>query len=325
MKRRKFLVGGTAALTGAGLLAGARGASSVESNREVRIAVEGDEDAYIGLEITSNGDPVATGDTVEFGCEGVLGIVVRNQTKETVEAIDFEPILTNDGRGMEVDYELPDDPIDIGETGTIFVDITCKEGNGGTVDFGYDIEVEGTSGETLIEAQRDSQLTVECHCIESAWAYFEEPKPLNDAIRANKWGWYTKIGVGDSTRPADLLAGAGNNSVNSGTHVGMLDIDFRGDGDDDEDDQAGSTDSESTPTTLVVDYQFADNVVEEEVALFVGRDENELAETNGAPGQFPYKTRVRDPKFEIDLEDEFDTDIEDLDEIVIAAHAKVHL
>lgn len=154
MNRRKFLVGSTAALTSTGLFVGTQGFSRVGSQREVRIQVEGDEDAYLGLHFPD--------ETFSFECFDTLEIPITNQTKEKLVEIEIEPEIVGNGVSLD-DYEVSEE-IATGEQGYISAELSCESGETTQAYFGFDIEVEGESGETLINAQRGSEVELECFC-----------------------------------------------------------------------------------------------------------------------------------------------------------------
>jgi len=159
MNRRKFLLGSTAVLTGTGLLAGTQGHSQVESQRAVRLQVEDDENAYLRLVF-----PDAT--VVEIECERKIRIPIQNRTKEKLTGITVQPEIVGDG--IEVTNVDSPDSLATGEEGTIVVTLECGEGtDSATAEFGFEIEVEGESGDTLIQAHRGEEISLECSCPET--------------------------------------------------------------------------------------------------------------------------------------------------------------
>ncbi|MEF8814171.1 MAG: hypothetical protein V5A55_10180 [Halovenus sp.] len=159
MRRRKFLLGSAAALTGTGLLAGAQGFSRTESQREVKIEVADDEDAYLGII-----PEVAFGETWEVDCEGELELVLRNQAKEDLLDVTIEPSL--EGEGIELEDDELNAQIELGKSETVTVSASCDPGtDGATAQLRLEISAEGKETEdTLIQAHR--ALTVECSCPE---------------------------------------------------------------------------------------------------------------------------------------------------------------
>jgi len=159
VRRRKFLLGSAATLTGTGLLAGVRGFSQTESQREVRIEVEDDEDAYLGII-----PEVAFGETWTVNCEGGLDLELWNQAKEDPLDVTVGPEL--EGGDVELEDGELETTVALGEAGTVTVPASCNPGtDGATAQLGLEISAEGEETEdTLIQAHRE--LTVECSCPE---------------------------------------------------------------------------------------------------------------------------------------------------------------
>ncbi|MFC7072309.1 hypothetical protein ACFQJ7_05400 [Halovenus rubra] len=155
MKRRRFLFGSSAALTGTGLLVGSRGTTTAETQRKMQIQVEGDEDAYLGMEIP---------ETFEFGCKETFNIPLRNQTNDPLSRVDGSANLSGGGIQL-LDYQFPDS-LGLGEQKPLTVTFSCGDNTQAVGEFGFDIRAESEGGHTLINAQRNSEVNLECSCID---------------------------------------------------------------------------------------------------------------------------------------------------------------
>jgi hypothetical protein len=161
MNRRKFLAGSAATLTGSGLLVGTQSISRVESRRTVRIQVEDDEDAYLGLY-----PEISFGGTWEIEeCNGELQLGLSNQTKE--DPIDVTVALELEGDSIELEEDELEATVPRGETRTVTIEASCDPGaDEEEAELELDISGEGEeTDDTLIQAHRE--LTVECSCPET--------------------------------------------------------------------------------------------------------------------------------------------------------------
>lgn len=187
MNRRKFLLGSAATLTGSGLLVGAQGYSRVESQRMVRIQVEGDEDAYLRL-LFPNGFEI----TRECGGKAQL-LVIGNQTKERLDDIevnfqgDIDEVVSSEvefcgpGEGCYSDgceeREIADNSVTVPSLGTgdmvaLCVTIDCPKGTAEEESIGLSIDAKGS--DTRIVAHREQpevDITCTCPSEETAYAY----------------------------------------------------------------------------------------------------------------------------------------------------------
>lgn len=121
MRRRELLFGAVTAATGAGLLTGVRGVSRSESQRTARVAVEGEEDAYVGLEyrdrltLDGTGDCTATADV----------LTVTNQSKLELTNFQVDITLEHADAFEIIDITVPD-RLATGETGTVRVTVASS-------------------------------------------------------------------------------------------------------------------------------------------------------------------------------------------------------
>lgn len=152
MKRRTFLVSSGVAASGATLL-GSGAFSSVEADREAKIEVVGDQDAYLYLEY---GD-------VQFGCEadGITIVTVGNQLKDDITDVEFD--LQIDGSGVSVEDISVPDGIALGEKVEITADLDCEDTQGSAT-ASFDIDVSGNGAS--VEAHRSEQFTIACECLD---------------------------------------------------------------------------------------------------------------------------------------------------------------
>lgn len=165
MRRRELLFGAITAATGAGLLTGARGVSRSESQRTARVAVEGEEDAYVGLELRDRLTLDGTGD-----CTGTATILtVTNQSKLTLTNFQVDIALQHAEAFEITDLTVPD-RLETGETGTVTVTVASSgsENTVATVDLvantdGDDPQsVLGTQGR--FELHRSWELALRADC-----------------------------------------------------------------------------------------------------------------------------------------------------------------
>lgn len=139
MKRRKFLLGSSAALASAGFLTGTGAFSSAEVKRDVKIVVVSDSEGYLGL--SEDGAEMTE---YLFGDEGYREapetFQITNQTTTTVEVdlslkennlvfnepqdSDFPKIL-DPGEPIDVEVSLPDGT---GREDTLVFDVTGEDG-----------------------------------------------------------------------------------------------------------------------------------------------------------------------------------------------------
>lgn len=158
MKRRKFVLGSTAALSGIGLVVGARGFTETRGRREMRIAVENDEDAYLGLV-----PEVEFGDVLDVKCGGDTSIDIRNQTNVDPIEVSVDPNVVGDAVTLE-DASVRESTIGVGERETVTFEPGCQPGTDGanaTLNFHITARGDGSDG-TLIEVDRE--VRVNCSC-----------------------------------------------------------------------------------------------------------------------------------------------------------------
>jgi len=173
IKRRRFLLGSGVALSGTAVV-GSGAFSRVESQREARVDVVGDEDAYLGL---------VYDETVAFDCEGMVELAVENQTKEVLGeevTVDFDTgdgititgieVRGEDAEQFEADegntrVELQDDgAFGIGRRVTIELTVECDSGFDGTSDLTFGIEATGDGTNILVDDDHPRSVEVDCDC-----------------------------------------------------------------------------------------------------------------------------------------------------------------
>lgn len=170
MKRRKFLVGSAAILSGTGLISSSQGFSRVESERETKITVEDDESAYLNLRYDSSHD---------FDCEKDIALIeIGNQTTEPLHSVEIEfseipeTILVTDGEtaldsGDTLSVVDASDAHDValGIGDSEWVELTAEcEGESASGDIEFDVVAEGD--DTSIETNRPEVVSIECDCPE---------------------------------------------------------------------------------------------------------------------------------------------------------------
>lgn len=308
MRRRKFILNTGVAASGAGLLVGSGAFSRIEAQRGVTIEVVGDDDAYLRL---------VYGDAEIDDCFGTITLVtVQNQLKH---AVNFEDIaLEYDEDHLTIENLQFPERLEVGEEGTVTIDVSCTTPEEETSTVSFDIHVEEDLGGVLAQSRT---IEVTCFCPdETIWAYggdkssdevaddHPEDGPIRhlDGVNGQNWGWYFEYDLGSGEVSHPLYAGAGQNDLSNGVVVGQLLVD------DDGDELTVSYD-------VNADDPEVDSVSLHEAHLYVGEStEDFVDETNGgAPGQFPH----HDPSgvFSVDLTD----DLDGVDPLIIAAHGVV--
>ncbi|WP_252699770.1 hypothetical protein [Natronosalvus vescus] len=192
MKRRRFIVGTAAASIGGSALLGSGAYSTAKSQREVRIRVEGDEDAYLSLKYADVEPVIECTHTVDL-------ITITNQLKAAITALDVELDVSNDD--VRVGGLTYPDTLGIGESGVVSVDVDCTASNVRTTTITFGVEAAGE--EFSVETDRDRQIEVSCECpCESETAWVDGEPYSSDGT--GSWATYTPW-VDGSTH--DLLAG----------------------------------------------------------------------------------------------------------------------
>jgi len=278
MNRRKFLAGSAATLTGSGLLVGTQGTSQVESHRNTQIETVCDGKAYLRMVHDENGNTIEFDcdprERIEFDCKTDIQITLKNQAKEDLDKIQFDPVIEGEGVTIE-NVDVPGS-LALGQKDTIDVTVECDgktEGSLPTLSFG--IEVGGD--DTWIEAHRSHAFELECDCSseETAYAYGgNKNQSSQDAACAYKnnansdnpfgylfetcggqgnggdgnycqgqWGWFITEDQIKNSVSFPLYAGADGYDLGSATEVGTVYANFNNDG-----------------TKLFVNYSFKDKV-----------------------------------------------------------------
>ena len=171
MNRRKFLLGSAAALTGSGLLVGTQGSSQVESQRTVRVQVEDDKEAYLGIQYKEN---------VGINCDGPIKITLMNQAKEDFTDIDFNYDLNGD----KISLGTPTKPgsLDLGSSAEIEIPASCCSNSTrpeGTLAF--NITARGANSKIETE-ENGREIKLDCEgtgCLNSSET---DPCPDSDSI-----------------------------------------------------------------------------------------------------------------------------------------------
>ncbi|MFP8956492.1 hypothetical protein ACLI4Y_07175 [Natrialbaceae archaeon A-CW3] len=192
MKRRKFIVGTAAASIGGSALLGSGAYSTVESQREVRIRVQGDEDAYLSLKYADIEAVIECAQTVDI-------ITITNQLKAAITALEVELDVSSDD--VTVGGLTYPDTLGIGESGVVTVDVDCTASDVRTATITFSVEAVGE--EFSVETDRDRQIEISCECpceSETAWT---EGEPYTSGGTGN-WATYTPWADGTTY---DLLAG----------------------------------------------------------------------------------------------------------------------
>ncbi|PSP39737.1 hypothetical protein BRC66_04740 [Halobacteriales archaeon QH_2_66_30] len=167
MNRRKFLLGSAAALTGSGLLVGTQGSSRVESQRTVRVQVEDDEEAYLGIQYRD----------VDISCDGRIEITLMNQAKEDFTDIHFDYNL----HGDKISLGTPTKPgsLDLGSSAEIEIPASCCSNSTrpeGTLTF--NITARGANSE--IETEENGR-EIELDCVGTGCLNSSDTDPCPDS------------------------------------------------------------------------------------------------------------------------------------------------
>ena len=355
MERRKFLMGvGSASLGGSALL-GTGAFSRVESQRNVSVAVAEDPDAYLGLDKCSiDGSETPNSSYAWPDDHGHLEILMNpdNPTIEgNSEEVDDSPLgeginsdsrtwfdnvfqICNQGKeeiciwiGDDDDWPRVDD--DDGERRVDFY-IAEDDGRsivgaenqyrialGNCVCIGIKTNTKGLeAGDELLDVFDDEiVIHADVDCAENgngdvrgetAWALKRDTEPTDNTLDSfetiSKWGWYVPYEQRDGREGdpvlADLIAGAGQNDPDNGDDV--ADVEIYDDGE-----------------SLFIEIEMDEEWTLGNSEVFAGTRDG-LAETNAAPGQFPFKEDGPEAdSYTIPLE-AIDEDLE-----VIAIHADV--
>lgn len=164
MRRRELLFGAVSAATGVGLLTGTRGVSQSESQRTARVAVDGDEDAYVGLEFTERISLDGSGTCTET----VDILTITNQSK--LELTDFQVSIRLSADAFEITDKTVPGTLSTGETGTVTVTIQSSgmESTVATVDLvantNGDDPQEVFGAEGRFELHRSWEVSLEANC-----------------------------------------------------------------------------------------------------------------------------------------------------------------
>lgn len=170
MKRRKFLLGGSALLASGSLLVSTRSASSVTADRNVQVEIVGDRDAYLGLKEDEDMDE----DAVLFGTdmprESPEKFDIDNQSAGPVD-MDVE-LLNGNLRFTDETSEKKEERetgVDISDDGSLLEikrlgagervsDVTVANPTTTTESDTLSFDVTGTDDGLQIEAERDLEL-----------------------------------------------------------------------------------------------------------------------------------------------------------------------
>lgn len=162
MNRRMFVAGmGTTALGGSALLAS--GASSrVESQREVKIRVADDEDAYLSLLYPRD----YTRDR-SISCDRTIELVtITNQLKETIDEVTIENLTVEpDDLVVNEDTLIVPDRIGVGEYGKVEISVECEPGTDTdrTV-ITFDIVAKGVNHTVVAKGGEGAERTIAVSC-----------------------------------------------------------------------------------------------------------------------------------------------------------------
>lgn len=153
--------------------------------------------------------------------------------------------------------------------GTVEVDLDPDKSTIVTIEDGcqrytFHLKNIGTKSSYLRVKAVRSEITVKG---ETAWAFGE--KTFQELGLSSRWGWVFNYTIGGPAVEQKLWAGAGQNDITKGEHVGFVIVDEQ--------------EVDSVPH-LVVRYLLFNEFTMSEAHLYVGRDYPQTA----APGQFPY-------------------------------------
>ena len=158
MKRRKFILGSSAALASASFVASAGAFSSTETERDVQIEIAGDKNAYLSLDDGESSEML-----FDSGAVGAPGeFTIKNQGTKTVEiTVEIQNSDANDqGCNLKFETEGSNKELTLEPGGESDIEIkfsgTCADyGEGdGTLSF----EVTDADDELQIDTQRDLTL-----------------------------------------------------------------------------------------------------------------------------------------------------------------------
>jgi len=160
VKRRKFILGSSAALVSASFVASAGAFSSTETERDVQIEIAGDKNAYLSLDDGESSEML-----FDSGAVGAPGeFTIKNQGTKTVEiTVEIQNSDAND-QGCDLKFETGGSnkklELTLGSGAKSVVKIkfsgTCA--NNGTGDGSLSFEVTDTDDELQIDTQRDLTL-----------------------------------------------------------------------------------------------------------------------------------------------------------------------
>ena len=157
MKRRRVVLSFAAVLAGAGFLAGTRGFSSIEAERNVTIDVVGDENAFLRLEYPSQ--PV--------DCEGEFRLVeIGNLTTTDLTSVVVSIESVPDGLSLDptdkidvVDGDVDGETLETGESESVMIEVT-DNGFTGTGEIAFGVSVRGAD----ISVDTTEPRTVDIDC-----------------------------------------------------------------------------------------------------------------------------------------------------------------
>lgn len=149
MRRRSFLFGSVGAVSGATLLASGNAFSRTETQRDVKVEIVGDEDAYLRLIYGEQ----------EVDCEGTVDLVeISNHTKGALTDIQVDIDVSND---LTVEVGDVPDSLAVGESGVVTIDVDCTEVGSTTATVTFTITAEGPDQSITVQ---DRQIEVACVC-----------------------------------------------------------------------------------------------------------------------------------------------------------------
>ena len=153
MKRRKLLLGSSALLASGAFISGSGAFSSVESEREISVAVANDKEAYLGLETDEDGEVTVGLLSAEGPFEAPQTITVGNHLTEELEVkIESDDAITLDSENDTSDSDSVRFDLGIGEYEDVEVDLKENE----ELDAELDITAEGDS--VSVSAARNIKL-----------------------------------------------------------------------------------------------------------------------------------------------------------------------
>lgn len=151
MKRRTVLLGIGTAAAGGSLVLGSGSFSDVASQRTVKLAVVGDENAYLTLQYSD----------IAFECaETVTLFTVTNHTLDSIDNITVDVTIT----GTEITLDnvtMSEQTLGVGDSATVTADAEANSGTQSTETVTFDVETTGV--DSSIEAvDRSVDITANC-------------------------------------------------------------------------------------------------------------------------------------------------------------------